>query len=361
MPKHFFFREAFKIQLFIWPIYWLMTVLLNYHLHPERTMWEQLIAFGMFILTFNASTALFFFLFVKGRKWLVWLGLVLLFVLSSSGVYHVVYRLMPKYGMVMMEPDRLSNSNKFLWEMLNNYLTLILAAGALVLHIRSKRNLIRKERETQARLAKEKEANASLLAMLGAQNDPHFTFSILATVQAQCEEQLPNEARTIELLTDMWRYAQSSAKKPIVIIEKEIDAVNRYLELERTRFEHCYVNFSIEGEACGQKLPPGVLRTCLENAFKYGYRGLADKPIEAKLWLMDDGFRFVCKNWVNKNRENILSTGTGLSSTRRRLELLFPNTHEMHVWETADNIFTVEITILEYEDDFRDFEMRGAR
>lgn len=360
MPKHFFFTEAFKIQLFIWPIYWPMTLILNYHLHQERTVSEQLIALGMFIIIFNACTALFFLLFVRGRKWLVWLGLVVLFALSSSGVYHVVYRVMPKYGMAVIEPDRLSNGNKFFWEMLNNYLTLILAAGALVLHIRSKKNLIRKERETQARLEKEKEANASLSAMLGAQVDPHFVFNILADVQAQCEEKLPSAARTLGLLTDMWHDAQAHANKPIVIIEKEIDAVQRYLELECARFARCYVNFEIEGEACGQKIPPGMLRTCLENAFKYGYRSVRDKPIEAKLTLMDDGFRFVCCNWINPNRKHMRSTGLGLNNTRRRLELLFPDTHEMNVSETADGIFTVEITILENEGDTGSFESGGA-
>lgn len=361
MPKLFFLKEAVLIQRLGWPLYFLVTVILNYKLNPERTLLEQLIALGLMFVVFNACVWILYLIFDMKRKWLAWVGLILVFLFTSELVYYVVYQLMPNYGIIIFKENLVKKDSMFHWEMLNRYLTVILLAAVMVLHIRSKMNLMAKHKEEAARHAKEIEARDSQLAMLGAQNDPHFVFNILADVRDRCQELLPNEARTIDLLSDMWRYSQLSIDKPIVVIEKEIDAVQRYLELECTRYESCYATFRVEGEACGQKLPPGILRTCLENAFKYGYRGLVDKPIEATLWLMDDGFRFVCKNWIKPNREDIPSTGLGLNNTRRRLELLFPDTHEMTVCETAQDIFTVEITILENEEDFGDIEMRGAR
>ena len=344
MSTLFFLKEAGRIQRFGWPLYFFVTVVLNDQLHPERTLLAQLVALGLMIVIFNACAWVLFLIFEMKRKWLAWAALILVFFFALELVYYVVYELMPNYGIIIFKENILKKDRMFHWEMLNRYLTVILLAAALVLHIRSKMNLMAKH-------AKEIEARDSQLAMLGAQIDPHFVFNILVDVQAQCEEKLPSAARTLGMLTDMWHDAQAHANKPIVIIEKEIDAVRRYLELECGRFAHCYVNFKIEGEACGQKVPPGILRTCFENAFKYGYRSERDKPIEAKLTLMDDGFRFVCRNWINPNRKHIRSTGLGLNNTRRRLELLFPDTHKINVSKTADDIFTVEITILENEED----------
>ncbi|MFD2966225.1 sensor histidine kinase [Sphingobacterium bambusae] len=344
--KLFFLKESLMIQSVGWPIYTILMLVTNANVYPERTVPEQISALLLVILAFNVCTAIFFLLFFSKRKGLAFILFTIMFFLLARFVFHSVYEWFPSYSIVLFKNPLGGADSSYYWSMLHRYLSVLLLASAMTLHIRSKWNLLGKQREERRRFEKELESKEMQLAMLNAQIDPHFVFNILNGMHDAAIERLPKLAHAIERLSGLIRYIVDTRKlgRSIMLVNYEIDAIMRYIELESLRFSPDVVHLSVIGEPCGQKVPPGVLLTFLENAFKYGYRKDPTKPITIKLILDDDKFEFYCMNFINPERIYENSSGLGLKNTRYRLDILFPDTHSLII-ENNKETFTVSLKI----------------
>ena len=120
----------------------------------------------------------------------------------------------------------------------------------------------------------EKKASESELKALKSQMNPHFIFNALNSIQEQfmygdkviANEQMGNfTTLTREILT-------VSGKKKITI-QKEIDLLTKYLELEKMRFDKDFsYNFIISDQIDEDyhEIPPMILQPFVENSIKHG-------------------------------------------------------------------------------------------
>jgi len=157
----------------------------------------------------------------------------------------------------------------------------------------------------------------SELKFLKSQINPHFFFNTLNNLYALTLKKSDLAPEIVLRLSEMMRYMLYESNEKEVSLEKEINYVMNYIELERLRQgEKFKINFKLEGSAQGQRIAPLMFIPFLENSFKHG---VPEKP-------------------------KLKSGGIGLENVKRRLKLLYPEKHQLNIIEQPDS-FKVKLNI----------------
>lgn len=347
MAKYFFLREFLKVQAIGWPIYMMITVLINYHTSKSDFVLKMALGLLMLFVVFNACVAVLYLIIMTRWGGLGLLLLILLYWGSAEWILnysqlHIGFdkASVGKYSAIGMD-------NSYYWRMLNRYINVLFFAIATVLYIKSKKNAKLKELEIARRHHKELEAAENKIAFLTSQINPHFLYNVLTHIKSGIIELQPDKALTVDQLAELMRYNLSAgmSRSGKVLLKKEIAALQMYIELEKSRFEQCYITLNIEGEDHWHKLPPGSLLTLLENAFKHGVHSEINHPIQAHLTLHEEVIEFTCINKIVRNKYKYESTGLGLQNLKQRLELLFPERYTLEYGEEDNQYFKVKLLI----------------
>ena len=135
-------------------------------------------------------------------------------------------------------------------------------------------------------------------------------------------------------LSDMMRYTIYEGKKEWVSLTDEINYLETYIELHKIRYQKKVdIQFDHEVE---ENIPvaPLLFINLLENAFKHGVEPLtADAYIYLSLKTRGSQILFHIEN----NCESSISPekgGIGLNNLKKRLELIYPNRHELKIEKT---------------------------
>ena len=207
--------------------------------------------------------------------------------------------------------------------------------GKLLQHAESKRHKADLER---------KQAELSLLR---SQLHPHFLFNTLNNLMSMVDqEKSPALAKALDRLSGLLRYVVYDTAVGKVAVNKEIDFIKNYAELQALRFEKNEIQFNLEikGDFDRQKIEPGIFIPFIENAFKYGVEPEKESQIRVVFDLSKkDEISFLVSNPVDKESQNINGKGSGIQSTQERLKLVYPGKHQLKI--TKDGAFTVELWI----------------
>ena len=127
-------------------------------------------------------------------------------------------------------------------------------------------------KEQQLRRAKaETIAHEAQLEMLRYQLNPHFLFNTLNAISALVKIKKTSMANSmIVQLSDFLRYSLDTDPVKRVSLEKELEALKLYLNIEKTRFgDRLEMKFDIEPSAINVLVPSLILQPLIENAVKY--------------------------------------------------------------------------------------------
>ncbi|AXY76389.1 histidine kinase [Paraflavitalea soli] len=180
------------------------------------------------------------------------------------------------------------------------------------------------------------------LSFLRSQINPHFLFNSLNNIYSLVYHHSDQSLTAIAKLSDLLRYMlyDSNEKVPL---QKELDYIEKYMELQQMRFDHPLpVKLELTGNPGKASIPPLLLIPFVENAFKHGDTKNGNE-IRMKLHADEALIRFGINNVVG-NHQKDTSGGIGLENVQRRLELLYPGRHSLHIKKTKD-IFEVELEI----------------
>jgi LytS/YehU family sensor histidine kinase len=127
-----------------------------------------------------------------------------------------------------------------------------------------------RDREVQAARLDESLAEARLEA-LKMQIQPHFLFNTLHTISELVHEDPDAAERMIVRVGDLLRLTVDNAQAHEVTLAQEVEFLEAYLEIQRTRFhDRLRVMVSV-GEGTGAALVPNlVLQPLVENAIRHG-------------------------------------------------------------------------------------------
>lgn len=188
----------------------------------------------------------------------------------------------------------------------------------------------------------------SELQFLKSQINPHFLFNNLNNLYSYAIEHSPKTPEIILELSGLLRYMLYECKERFVPLQKEVEQLENFMSLNEMQVEERgAVSFTTEGIQDSYKIAPLILIVFIENAFKHSTASQSDKiKIEVSLKLLDNGMlEFVCANSHHlQSNTDSLARGIGLENVRKRLNLIYPDAHQLNIKNEKDQ-YTVHLTI----------------
>lgn len=190
----------------------------------------------------------------------------------------------------------------------------------------------------------EEEKLKAELSYLKAQINPHFLFNTLNSIYALTVQKSDNAAESVTKLSSIMRYSITDAAQDFVGLDKELNYINAYVELEKLRLtEKVKLNYSVIGTTEGKKIAPLIFIPFIENAFKYGVSTKENSEIDIVIKIQGDDLTVSVKNIkIRTGTENKL--GLGIENTKKRLRLTYPGKHKLEILNEEKH-FSVNLTI----------------
>ena len=205
------------------------------------------------------------------------------------------------------------------------------------------------EQEMRRRLL-ERDHLALQLAQLKSQLQPHFLFNTLNSIYGLNLAGSPETPRFILLLSELMRYVLYDSGKEYIALPEEITFLENYFEMEQRKYAGARIKLTTTGEVAGLQVPPLLLLPLVENSFKHGRHHFSDKAnVEAVLTATPGRLHFVIENDMLPEAPapapgSKRSGGIGLVNIRQRLQLYYPNAHEL-VLSEQDGRYRAELTL----------------
>jgi len=183
------------------------------------------------------------------------------------------------------------------------------------------------------------------LENLKAQINPHFFFNTLNNIYSLAQQQSQLTTEMVSRLSDLMRYVLYETGQDCVPLEKELDFIKNYIQLEKIRHdENVTVNFEWQGDATGKYIAPLILIPFIENAFKHGLQQETQQGFaEIVMVLEGNELTTEIKNSKPCGKETN-KAGIGLANARKRLELLYPSRY-MLVIDDTEHYFDVSLSL----------------
>lgn len=197
-------------------------------------------------------------------------------------------------------------------------------------------------REVQARGVRETQLQMRLsearLKTLEAELHPHFLFNTLHAISTLVHTSPEAADRMISQLSDLLRLTLDRTGAARVTLQEEIEFLQKYLEIEQTRFQdRLTVQYEIDPNTLDAEVPRMILQPLAENAIKHGVSPKSGQGVVqivscidgTRLWLevRDNGVG------LSGSARSQFRSGVGLANTRGRLECLYGDAHQLEFSE----------------------------
>ncbi|MDR6942906.1 sensor histidine kinase [Mucilaginibacter pocheonensis] len=172
------------------------------------------------------------------------------------------------------------------------------------------------------------------LDLLKAQVQPHFIFNMLNNIYATALKTSPDTAALISHLSGFLDYSLYNSSQDKVPLTTEIDYLKNYIELQKSRYGgKLDVSLNIYNEIGGLTIVPLLLLPLIENCFKHGVAGSIGKSwVRVDVSRQDAQLSIKIENSKEEDDQpKADSGGIGLANVRKRLDLLYPDAHEIKV------------------------------
>ncbi len=187
-----------------------------------------------------------------------------------------------------------------------------------------------------------RESIKAQLDALKTQVNPHFLFNNLNTLSSLIPENPDHSILFVQQLSKVYRHILEVKDEKIITLKDELDVVNAYCFLLKTRFENnLLIDIIIPEDVLNKKIVPLSLQLLLENAIKHNIVSM-DKPLHINIFTTNN--KIVVKNNLQIKKQIMESTGIGLNNIRNRYKLLSKQLVEV---TATENDFTVSLPLIE--------------
>jgi hypothetical protein len=163
------------------------------------------------------------------------------------------------------------------------------------------------------------------LRVLKSQLNPHFLFNSLNSVRALIADDPTGAQKAVTQLARTLRYTLTAGQEEVVSLERELEIVADYLELESLRLgERLHIERTISVEARVAHIPVMLLQTVVENAIKHGIAELPEGGVlRISAEVREGALLIEVENPRPATPSRSPSHGVGLRNAAERLRLLF--------------------------------------
>ncbi len=304
------------------------------HSRPDTAnlTWFFLICDVAWIILFYSNSFIFIpKFFLKGKGWI--------FMLTQLGALAITWLLHNLLFAVLVDKPSYDIGKFFMY---NVFPYMFILASSLAYQLI-------KDKLAADKLVKERE-NETLkteLSLLRSQVSPHFMFNVLNNMVALARKNSEQLESSLIKLSSLMRYMLYEADEEKVSLEKEVDYLQSYIDLQQQRFgKKLKVNVTMHAPDKQYELEPMLLIPFVENAFKHGTGMIENPTIDIELEVQKNILRFTVRNKYDPASEEIKdkTSGIGLNNVQRRLNLLYGNNHSLMI-NRQDNAFVVSLQI----------------
>lgn len=219
-----------------------------------------------------------------------------------------------------------------------NLSTPIFISGLLRLYVEWRKN-------EDLRKKVENEKVNSELQFLKTQLNPHFLFNSLNAIYSLSVKNSNSTSEAIISLSELMRYMLYEADKDMVPLNKELEYIKNYVQLQRLRLsDSVNVHLKISGEDKGKEVPPLLFISFIENAFKYGTDFKGTTYVSINFLIEENIIHFKVENKIGVHRKNNKNSGVGLENIKNRLRLLYPDSHSLQITDDGET-YLVDLTL----------------
>jgi two-component system, LytTR family, sensor kinase len=210
------------------------------------------------------------------------------------------------------------------------------------------RMIIDKNKTDKQLEQKQKENLTSELSFLRSQVSPHFMFNVLNNILALARLKSDQLEPTIFKLSTLMRYMLYETDEEKVSLQKEIDYLNSYIDLQKQRIGgKVKLTIDIPDAEAHHEIAPMLLIPFIENAFKHGTAHIKNAQIDISMHVENNVLSFMIRNrydTLESNNSKDKTSGIGLANIMRRLKLLYDKKHTLFITK-EDGWFIVSLQI----------------
>jgi LytS/YehU family sensor histidine kinase len=178
------------------------------------------------------------------------------------------------------------------------------------------------------------------LKMLRYQINPHFLFNVLNSIYTLIDENTDKAKKLVIDMSEYYRYTLNKQQLTIPI-EKEVESIMKYLEIQKTRFEEEFqFEITVDEEVKSILIPSFLIHLLIENAVKYGTKTTKQKLIVHlsaklvnKMLLIRVSNTGKLLNGTPNGENNIDGTGNGIENLKHRLGLYYDDNYSFSLKE----------------------------
>ena len=204
-----------------------------------------------------------------------------------------------------------------------------------------------RSRDDRKRLAAlEKQNLEQQLEYLRYQINPHFFMNTLNNIHALVDIDPEKAKDTILELSKMMRFVLYEGNKQGVPLSRELDFIRHYIALMQLRYtDKVRISVDLPQKVPDRQIPPLILITFIENAFKHGISYQRESFIEVTVAVEDETLCFTCRNSKAEDKKaEGQQGGVGLANIRKRLNLIYDKQYSLKIKSEPDT-YTVELVI----------------
>jgi signal transduction histidine kinase len=249
-------------------------------------------------------------------------------------------------------PIAASTGQGVAWQDEGAKILLLAVAGAIATYATAWYERLLTSYHLQARARERLEARLARaqLEALELQLHPHFLFNTLNAITALIAQEPRSAQRIVSGLSELLRFSLGRAGEQEVTLERELDLLGRYIEIQEVRFpDRLTVEVDVEPEAMVALVPSMILQPLVENSIRHGIApraagGRVDVRAARegellRLTVRDDGLG------ADARTSGEARGGVGLANTRARLQHLYGDRQQMRAGPVAAGGYLVTINI----------------
>ena len=337
--------DKLVIHLQFWLVYiTFFSFLISLEGHfPFSFYWVHFL-FNLPALALFAYPVTYFFYpkIIKKQNPIFWIGVALVLVTVASLLkLYMTYHLF--YGLYL--PNELALTDWLTFnQVIKNLFWVGLPAGLLLI-MRFYRDWLAFQKERTEMVSHRLEAE---LQMLKSQLNPHFLFNVLNNLYALAIQKSEDTPRLIARLSDLFEFMLYQSSKNMVPLSDEVELIKTYAELQTMKYgDRLKFNINFEIADANRMVAPLILFPFIENCYKHGCSNDPGQPrIDLDIIARQDKIVFRVSNTKPTNVSNSEKKigGIGIENTRKRLEILYPDKHELRITNSSD-AYLVELEL----------------
>ena len=283
--------------------------------------------------------------FISRKKYWLYVGLQLVSLFILSVIHSIWFNILIK-----KQPYEFTNFLVF-----NTFTYLFILAASIAY-----RMVLDKIKTDKLLQERENENLKTELSFLRSQVSPHFMFNVLNNMVALARKKSEQLEPSLIKLSSLMRYMLYETDEQKVPLEKELEYLQSYIDLQQQRFgKHVNVRTSFEEIDGSYSIEPMLLIPFVENAFKHGTGLIENAVIDIELKAKNHILNFTVRNKYNDHFEvkfhnqiavvqaaeqKDKTSGIGLSNVERRLNLMYAKNHSLLITK-KDGWFSVSLQL----------------